>query len=302
MSGGIVVGRIFNIQRYSLEDGEGIRTVVFLKGCPLSCLWCHNAESMHREKEISFTESLCLSCQACTAVCKSDCHSFSNNAHIFERDNCTLCGDCTAICPTEAVKIIGEDITAAELIQRILMDRNYYRKNGGVTFSGGEPTAQPDFLVSAVKLCHENGVSVNIETSGFCRTECLSDILPFIDTFLYDCKADSENHRKLTGVEDEIILSNLKMLSENGAKINLRCPIIPGANLTDAFIEKIIKLTCDFTGIKSVSLLPYHRTGVGKALMIGKKAQHEFVVPDAELMNTLRNHIAGRINRKITIN
>ena len=297
---GDAVGRIFNIQRFSLDDGEGIRTVVFLKGCPLRCRWCHNAESLSFATELIHNADNCLSCQACASVCRNACHDFSAG-HIFWRESCVRCGSCAQICPTGTLEMAGEEITPEELLKRVLRDREYFADNGGITLSGGEPMAQADFCIEVSRLAKEVGITVAIETSGFCKTESFLKISPYVDQFLFDCKAAEKDHKRLTDVEDTLILKNLSVLCEHHADVALRCPIVPGANLCDEFIEKIAELANRYESISSVTLLPYHKTGLQKSLLLGKERQEEFEVPERNVMERIGEQLSEKIKQKVII-
>ena len=294
------VGRIFNIQRFSLDDGDGIRTLVFLKGCPLRCKWCHNAESWSSSKEIIYNVRSCISCRMCQSVCKSSCHDFADN-HAFFREKCVMCGNCAEICPTGALKIAGEDMTAAECLMHILRDRDYFGVDGGVTLSGGEPMMQAEFCIELASLAKKAGIKVALETSGFCDTAKLIAIKPYVDQFLFDCKAAKTHHKLLTGVDDDLIIKNLAVLCENGATVELRCPIVPGANLCEEFIEKIAALANSYRSISCVALLPYHKTGLEKSSMLGKASQRLFTVPERDTLEGIKEYLAGKIKQKIII-
>ena len=297
---GSTVGRIFNIQRFSLDDGDGIRTLVFLKGCPLRCKWCHNAESWSSSKEIIYNVRSCMSCRMCRSVCESLCHDFADN-HAFFREKCVMCGNCAEICPTGALKIAGEDMTAAECLMRILRDRDYFGVDGGVTLSGGEPMMQAEFCIELASLAKKAGIKVALETSGFCDTAKLIAIKPYVDQFLFDCKAASKDHKLLTGVDDDLIIKNLEVLCENGATVELRCPIVPQANLCEEFIEKIATLANSYQSIRSISLLPYHKTGLEKSIMLGKASQCAFNVPEGDILESIKEYLSGKIKQKIII-
>lgn len=297
---GSTVGRIFNIQRFSLDDGDGIRTLVFLKGCPLHCKWCHNAESWSFSKEIVYNVRSCMVCRMCQSVCESACHCFADN-HTFQREKCVMCGRCAGVCPTGALKIAGEDITAEECMTSILRDKDYFGTDGGITISGGEPMAQSDFCIELSKLAKNEKIKVAIETSGFCETEKLLAIMPYVDQFLFDCKASSRNHKFLTGVDDGLIVKNLAALCENEATVELRCPIIPGANLGEEFIEKIATLANSYQSIKSVALLPYHKTGLEKTSMLGKASRSTFTVPERDTLESIKGFLSGKIKQEIVI-
>ena len=297
---GSAVGRIFNIQRFSLDDGDGIRTLVFLKGCPLRCKWCHNAESWSSSKEIIYNGRSCMSCRMCRSACESLCHDFTDN-HAFLREKCTMCGNCAEICPTGALKIAGEDMTAAECLMRILRDRDYFGVDGGVTLSGGEPMMQAEFCIELASLAKKEGIKVAMETSGFCDTAKLIAIKPYVDQFLFDCKASKTDHKLLTGVDDDLIIKNLAVLCENGATVELRCPIVPEANLCKEFIEKIAALANSYRSISCVALLPYHKTGLEKSSMLGKASQRSFTVPKRDALESIKEYLAGKIKQKIII-
>ena len=297
---GSAVGRIFNIQRFSLDDGDGIRTLVFLKGCPLRCKWCHNAESWSSSKEIIYNGRSCMSCRMCRSVCESLCHDFTDN-HAFLREKCVMCGSCAEICPTGALKIAGEDMTAAECLMRILRDRDYFGVDGGVTLSGGEPMMQAEFCIELASLAKKEGIKVAMETSGFCDTAKLIAIKPYVDQFLFDCKASKTDHKLLTGVDDDLIIKNLAVLCENGATVELRCPIVQGANLCEEFIEKIAALANSYRSISCVELLPYHKTGLEKSSMLGKASQRSFTVPKRDTLESIKEYLVGKIKQKVII-
>lgn len=283
-------GVVFNIQRFSTDDGDGIRTTVFLKGCPLRCVWCHNSESLSRKIELAFYESACIGCGACAALCQSGAISIGMVAEV-NRDLCRICLKCTEVCNTEALVALGEYMTVDEVMEKVLRDKPFFKNGGGVTISGGEPMAQAEFTIALARAARAVGITVALETSGFGRKEDFEALLPYCDLFLFDCKASGERHFELTGVTDTKILENLALLSRLGARIRLRCPIVVGANLDDAFISKIINLAREYDGIEAVELMPYHKTGVDKPVSLGGARQPEFTVPSDDTLGLLAEKI-----------
>lgn len=249
-----IQGRVFNIQRFCIDDGDGIRTCVFFKGCPLHCKWCHNIESISFAPQEEFDERLCIHC-----------------------------GRCKEGCPTGARQIIGKEMTAEQIMQVARRDKPFYGQTGGLTVSGGEPMAQFDGVYALAQLANAEGISFMMETCGYAKTEDFVNIAPLCDCFLYDCKASSSRHKELTGVEDTLILKNLDILYNLGCRIVLRCPIVPGGNLDDDFIAKIAHLHQKYPKMQ-IQLMPYHRTGTEKAKRIGLPTQEEFTVPDENLL------------------
>lgn len=248
---------IFNIQRFSIHDGPGIRTVVFFKGCPLRCLWCHNPEGQFLKKEMVIWDDRCIGCKTCVKICR--------NSAIDNPENCILCGECVEECPAEAREIAGKEMTVEEVMMEIEKDRVFYEQSGGgVTFSGGEPLLQHDFLLTLLKKCKENNIHTVIETCGYSNWEILLSVSKYTDLFLFDLKVmDEDSHKKFTGVSNKVILENLKRLSSSNTNIIVRIPVVPGVNDN---IENINK-TAEFVSsldLKEVHLLPFHKGGVEK--------------------------------------
>lgn len=299
-------GRVFNIQKFSIHDGPGIRTTVFLKGCPLRCKWCHNPEGLSREAEIEFEPTRCIMCTACAAVCPHTppLHSFSEDAgHVFNRDGCIVCGRCIDACVAGALKFVGKEYTVSEVIKKVLSDKIFYETSGGgMTLSGGEPLSQPEFAISLLQAAKSEGLHTAIETSGFCRTEDILEAAEYTDLFLFDYKATGDAlHRELIGVSQEQILKNLEIISEHGAKIVLRCPIIPGANDRPEHFDAIAALAEKLCGINQVELEAYHPLGTGKAPKLGKTQEFVTTAPTRERMEEIRAYIADRTNTPVTI-
>ncbi len=284
---------IFNIQRFSLNDGEGIRTGVFLKGCPLRCAWCHNPESQKKEPEIAFYPGKCIGCGACREACPNGCHTKEG----FDRIDCTRCGACAKACPANALEQVGTVMTVEEVLAKVLRDCPFYQENGGMTVTGGEPMASFPFTLALCKAAKEKGIHVVIETSGYAETEHYLELLPYIDCFYYDCKADAAHHRELIGVDDTLILRNLDALITHGASVVLRCPIIPGANLTEAYLGKLEALARKYPSLSGISLLPYHKYGTTKPASLGGEAQAVFAEPTADEMNAIK----ARLQRITTL-
>jgi len=293
-------GIVFNIQKFSIHDGPGIRTTVFLKGCPLRCLWCHNPEGLSPDPEIEFDASKCIGCRACASLCRSGCHSFSESEntvrHLYERTKCERCGICQENCIASALKTVGSRMTVGEVMRIVMADKIFYETSGGgMTVSGGEPFMQADFTLALLAAAKSNGLHTAVETCGFCSRSALEKALPLTDLFLFDYKATGNDlHKKLTGAEQQKILSNLFFISENGGRIILRCPIIPGANDTEEHFEKIAALSSELSGAERIDLEPYHALGTGKAPKIGKEQPFLTEVPSKERMQQIQEFIADR--------
>ena len=269
-------GTVFHIQRFSTNDGPGIRTVVFFKGCPLSCAWCHNPESQSREAELFFDLQKCIGCRLCETVCQNGCHVFANGGHSFSRKHCSKCMQCSDICPTKSLERCGKVHTAEEIVCEVLRDEAFFRQSGGgVTLSGGEPLMQYDVSLAILKGVKEKNISTAIETCGFCNRD-LSEISKYTDLWLYDIKVASEaEHIQYTGVSNQIILENLRQLDHMGAKIILRCPVIPDVNLHDRHFDRIADIANMLGNAAGIHLEPYHPLGTDKAARLGKRQAYE---------------------------
>lgn len=260
-------GVIFDIKRYAIHDGPGIRTTVFFKGCPLLCGWCHNPEGLDSRPQLVFIENRCLEgCSECVKACADEALLRAGQNVFIDREKCSLCGDCVQTCPSEALEMIGNEVSAEEVMKEIEKDRIFHEESsGGVTFSGGEPLWQPDFLNALLEECKKVGCHTCLDTSGYASSEVLDLVADKVDLFLYDIKLlDDAAHRKFTGVSNKLILENIKKLSEKGQRIVVRIPIIQGVNDSDENITQTAGFLRSLGGIKEISLLPYHRIGSQK--------------------------------------
>lgn len=275
-------GRIFDIQFFCVHDGPGIRTTVFMKGCPMNCIWCHNPEGISRDLHISYSSQKCISCGMCASVCIA--HTVSSGEHTFHRDICSLRGECVSVCPTGALSLVGRDVTVGEVMNDVLHDSKYYDSSGGgLTISGGEPTLQPDFLLALTKAAKSEGLHVAVETCGLANFDVYQSILPYVDLFLYDVKeTDPTLHKKFTGVPLNLPLENLRKLHGAGATVLVRCPIIPGLNDRDDHFRAIADLTKELPNLLGAELLPYHKLASSKSGRIGLPVQEEFEPPSPE--------------------
>lgn len=283
-------GNIFQIQRWSLHDGEGVRSTVFLKGCPLRCKWCANPESWNSSPEVLYFPERCSGCGRCAQVCETGAIILGDgNINGFERARCCGCGKCWDVCPTGARKKIGSTVTVEDVLKVIKRDAIFYRESGGgVTFSGGEPFAQSEFLRQLVAGCSRIGIDTAVETSGCFDWEQVKDIFELLDCVFVDIKhMDDETHKKLTGVSNRRILKNITLMSQMHPKIILRVPLIEGVN-TD---EENIRSMCEFIGqnttVEGIELLPYHDLGKSKYSALGV-AFNPFTTPDATKIEEIK--------------
>ncbi len=264
-------GVVFNVQRFSLHDGPGIRTTVFLKGCPLRCRWCHNPESQSPNPEIMYWETRCSGCGSCVVACSAGALRMERGRPVSTGKPCAVCGECVEVCPSGARGVSGRTVTPRETLAEVLKDNVFFEQSGGgVTFSGGEPLAQPRFLEEALRLCKDAGLSTAVDTCGFAPWAVIDRIIPAVDLFLYDLKLmDDDAHRKYVGASNAVILDNLRRLAERKAPVVARLPVIPGVNDDSDNIQKAGEFLAG-VGVPEVSLLPYHEIGKEKYARLGR--------------------------------
>lgn len=255
---------VFDIQRFSLHDGPGIRTLFFFKGCPLRCQWCQNPEGLFPYREMAYYGQFCIGCGECRQACPEDAITYEGAERII-RARCTRCGACAEVCYAEALRVVGREYTPEELLIEALKDEPFYKTSGGgITVSGGEPTLQPEPLRAFLRLCKGSGLHTALETCGFTSWAVLSSLLPDLDLVLYDVKAvDPGLHRRLTGRDNAEILANLRRLAETGVAVIPRVPLIPTLNATDDNLRAIADLLAEL-GFRVAHLMPYHRLGESK--------------------------------------
>ncbi|MDX9979489.1 MAG: glycyl-radical enzyme activating protein [Lentisphaeria bacterium] len=252
-------GTIFEVKRFAVHDGPGVRTTLFLKGCPLRCRWCHNPEGMDSRPVLAYHEQKCLHCGECVGACPQGAHSLVGGRHVLERAKCIACGQCVEACLGRALRLYGRDISVGEARDLVLEDRDFYREGGGVTVSGGEPLLQADFCAALFSVLKRDGIGCAVDTSGAVPWESFAKVLPGTDIVLYDVKhVDEARHREWVGVSNERILGNLRKLSGRGVPIEVRIPLIPGFNLDGESLTGIGRFLADLGNLVGVRLLPYH--------------------------------------------
>ncbi len=271
----MMTGLVFDIQRFALHDGPGIRTTVFLKGCPLRCAWCHNPESQSFKPELSFWADKCQSSFSCVVACPTGAMRIENGQRVFERNLCDACGLCAPECSHGALKIIGAEMTVERVMQEVIKDIAYYKRSGGgLTISGGEPMAQFEFTRALLRAAKSAGIHTCVDTCGFAPVEKYRAIIKHVDLFLFDYKAtDAATHRRWTGVSNDLILSNFDFLYHAGARIIVRCPLVPGVNDTAEHLMGIAELSQRYPNLLRIDIMAYHNMGVDKARRIGREPE-----------------------------
>jgi pyruvate formate lyase activating enzyme len=292
-------GRIFDIQRFCIQDGPGIRTTVFLKGCPLHCLWCHNPEGISPKPVLSYVANDCIACGECFGRCAEGALARARDGKAaVDRMRCTLCGACAEVCDAKALQLVGRETTEEQVMEVVLRDLEYYAESGGgMTLSGGEPLYQPDFAEALLRAAKRRGLHCAVETSGFAEWRVLERVLPWVDLFLYDCKeTDPGLHTTFTGQSNEPIRRNLRALHAAGAAILLRCPMIPEFNARKEHLDGIAALSRELPKLKGVEILPYHRLGRPKLNRFGLVSRMPEAVepPPAEMVNGWTRYLSAR--------
>jgi len=266
-----IFGRLFDIQRMSFNDGPGIRTSVFMKGCTMRCFWCHNPESWRPEKELQYFPEQCIRCGACIEICPNGCHSASTTTHLLNRTHCTSCFQCSQACPSGSLLCAGKDIGIDALVLEVMRDRAFFeRSGGGITFTGGEPLMQAQFVAEACRRIQKLGVTTAIETAANVKYTAFKEVIPYTDYFIVDLKhPDSIIHKKVTGVDNDLIINNLTKLNKTAASYIVRIPLIPGVNNTPEVMCEFDKIFAKLSNLTKVELMPFHPLGVNKHLSLG---------------------------------
>lgn len=283
-------GIVSRIQHFSTDDGDGIRTTVFMQGCKLFCRWCHNPETLLKKGAILVFKDKCKGCGVCEKICRNGAHQIRSE-HKFYKEKCVLCGECADNCPEKAIEQSGRRMNVSEVFEKIREDIDFYKNGGGVTFSGGEPLLQADFVAEIAKRCHENDISVYIDTACSCNFEEIEKVLPYTDVFLTDFKAASPKMmRKMTGADYNLVINNIKRLAKK-SNVWIRIPIIPGYNDSRDVMENAGEIFC---GAKA-ELLPFHRLAASKYKAMGMEYAYASCVPPAdEKMNELKNLLRSK--------
>lgn len=293
-------GTVFNIQRFSLFDGPGVRTVVFLKGCPLRCIWCHNPEGLSALPQIMYSPDLCIGCMSCS-VCEKGLHENVSGMHSYNREGCTSCGECASACPSSALSVAGYKASVEDVMKEILKDRMFFGDDGGVTFSGGEPLLQHEFLTELLKAAKEEGLTTAVETSGYADRDALIKAARYTDLFLYDYKiTGEENHVRYCGVSNRKILDNLALLDELNANVVLRCPIITGINDNEEHVKTIGEIS-KHSCVMHTELEPYHKLGVSKRDQLSMPQLYEGEAPDKKILEGYCEIVTSISNKKCII-
>ncbi len=291
----LVTGSVFDIRRFAIHDGPGIRTTVFLKGCPLLCAWCHNPEGLADEPEPVLRAGRCLRCGACVDACDHGAVTWQEESPATDRQLCVRCGDCVDSCPTGAREIAGRTMTVDDVLAEVERDRPFYLESqGGMTVSGGEPLHQPEFLLALLREARARELHTALDTSGYGPWEALDRVRPFVDLFLYDLKlVDDDRHRLYTGVSNASILANLRALAAAGHRIVLRMPVLPGVNDDDDNVSRAALLAAGLPGLERVALLPYHPLGADKYPRVGREATVVLRTPSPERVQEIAAILRG---------
>ena len=258
---------IVEIKRFAVHDGDGIRTTVFFKGCPLKCLWCHNPETLSPKRQLAFYGHKCVMCGKCAEVCSL--HNLSGGTHTIDKEKCVLCGRCAEVCPQSAIEIFGTEMTVDEVCTALIKDRSFYDESGGgITLSGGECLLQSEACREILKEMKHCEINTAVDTCGFVAHEAIDSVMPYTDTFLYDIKAiDVDVHKRCTGQPNGLILDNLMYIDKSGAKTEIRIPYVPGYN--DNQIDKIGSFLAQLKNVIGVRILPYHNYAASKYAALG---------------------------------
>lgn len=280
-----IPGQVFDIKKFAIHDGPGIRTTVFLKGCPLHCLWCHNPESQSFDPELFFLPELCTGCGYCISVCPNGCHQFIDGVHVMAREKCTACGLCASECYAGALELIGRPWTVDDVLAEVLKDKAFYENSGGgMTISGGEPMSQFEFTKTLLTAAKKEGLHNCLDSCGCVPFEKYAELFDVVDLFLWDYKAtDSALHRELTGVPNERILENLARIDAAGKPTILRCPLVPGVNADESHLQGLIRTAQKLKNLQQIDLLPYHPLGKSKLERLGRENNQgamSFVPPE----------------------
>lgn len=276
---------IFDIKRYAINDGPGIRITIFLKGCPLSCDWCHNPESQSVKMQKMYSNSKCIGCGECVEACEQNACTLTPNGIVTDPNACILCGKCAEVCPTKATEMSGELQSIEQIMKAIEKEMVFFNQsNGGVTFSGGEPLMHSDFLIKLLDACGEKNIHRVVDTTGFSNKKVLLEVAKRTDHFLFDLKMmDSKKHKEYTGVNNEIILENLELLADTGASINIRIPLIKGVNDDDENIDQTIQYIQSLPGEnRKINILPYHGVAAKKYEKLGGKYEEGAMAEPSE--------------------
>ena len=285
---GLMKATIIEIKRFAVHDGDGIRTTVFLKGCPLKCVWCHNPESIDFSPQLSFYRNKCVSCGMCISVCPVKAHTIADGVHHFNRSICTACGNCETACLNGALKLQGKEISVEEIVPILLQDKDFYdNSGGGITLSGGECLMHADFCRELLREMKWHGIHTAVDTCGFVSKEALDKVIPYTDIFLYDLKAyDEEVHMQCTGQSNVRILDNIRYLDDCGAKIEVRIPFVPDKNADQ--IDKMARFLAALKNITVVRILPYHDSAGSKYESLGMCNTLPEKIPSIEALEEAR--------------